>query len=44
MKWKLINSAGLKTYAVVFDDGDEVIGLLEILRGRRIYEQASSRA
>jgi hypothetical protein len=29
MKWKLINSAGLKTYAVVFDDGDEVIGLLE---------------
>jgi predicted DNA-binding protein with PD1-like motif len=29
MKWKLINSAELKTFAVVFDDGDEVIGLLE---------------
>ena len=29
MKWKLINNAELKTYAVVFDDGDEVIGLLK---------------
>ena len=29
MKWNLINSTELKTYAVVFDDGDEVIGVLE---------------
>jgi len=36
MKWKLINNAELKTYAV-FDDGDEVVSLLENKQQTRYF-------
>lgn len=37
MKWKLLNETGLKTYALIFENGDEVMtGLTEFAREKNL--------